>query len=180
MASPSPDRARLGGAAMTTPPRYAGRGPVARAGALVRAVVALVVLAGLLVGIPLALARFGDWPIHHVPTWDQITALPSTGFSEAAYPGILTVALWVGWALLAISLLREIVAQLRGRSRPGRPSGPVQRLAAYLVGSLLMTIGPVAVPALAGAAPLPIVHPTAAAVDVATPGAAVGAAVADA
>jgi DNA-binding SARP family transcriptional activator/nucleoid-associated protein YgaU len=144
---------------MTTRQRHAGP---ARATALLRALVALAVLVVLLVGVPLALLRFGDWPITGMPTWDQVRELPSNGISEDAYVGILTVALWLGWALLAVSLLRELVAQLRGRSRPGFSAGPVQRFAGYVVSSLLMSIGPIAGPvAMAGAAPLPAPLPAA-------------------
>ena len=57
---------------MTTRQRHAGP---ARATALLRALVALAVLVVLLVGVPLALLRFGDWPITGMPTWDQVREL---------------------------------------------------------------------------------------------------------
>jgi DNA-binding SARP family transcriptional activator/nucleoid-associated protein YgaU len=40
-----------------------------------------------------------------------------------------------------------VVAQLRGRRRPSFASGPIQRFAGYLIGSVMMSIGPMTLPA---------------------------------
>ncbi len=134
------------------PPKTTGR-VTATAAALVRALLALVVVAGLLVGVPWALVRFGHWPITGMPTWRQVRELGSSGISDEAFVGVLTVGLWIGWALLAVSILRELVAQLRGRPRPSFAMGPVQRAIGYLVSSLLLSVGPLT--QAAGALPAP-------------------------
>jgi DNA-binding SARP family transcriptional activator/nucleoid-associated protein YgaU len=115
---------------------------------LAGALVALVALAALLVGIPLVLLQFGSWPITGVPTGEQIRDLPSTIVTDDAVIALLTVLLWAAWALFAASVLVEVVAQIRararGEARPARSiAGPVQSAARYLVGTVLMSVGPV-------------------------------------
>jgi DNA-binding SARP family transcriptional activator/nucleoid-associated protein YgaU len=115
---------------------------------LASALVAFVALAALLVGIPLVLLRFGSWPITGVPTGEQIRDLPSTVVTDDAVIALLTVLLWVAWVLFAASVLVELVAQVRargrGEARPARSlGGPLQDAARYLVGSILMSVGPI-------------------------------------
>src|SRR5690606_6121996 len=72
--------------------------------------------------------------------------------------GLVTVLLWALWAVFALSVVVEVAAQLRRRrrrrragevppaadgDRPRRLGGPVQGLARYLVGSLMMSAAPV-------------------------------------
>jgi DNA-binding SARP family transcriptional activator/nucleoid-associated protein YgaU len=116
---------------------------------LAGALVAFVALAALLVGVPLVLLRFGSWPITGVPTGEQLRDLPSTVVTDDAVIATLTVLLWVAWVLFAASVLVEVVAQVRARARgEARPAwsiaGPVQGAARYLVGTILMSVGPVA------------------------------------
>jgi DNA-binding SARP family transcriptional activator/nucleoid-associated protein YgaU len=111
-------------------------------GALGRAAVAVGALLVLLAGPPFVLLRWGHWPVTGVPSWDQVRDLPVTVVSDEAVLGLVTVVLWVGWALFVVSLLAEVVAQLRGRGASTvRLGGPVQRLASYLVGSLVFSMG---------------------------------------
>jgi len=126
----------------------------------VRAVGALAALAALLVGVPVLLVRLGTWPITGVPTGDQVRDLPSTIVTDDAVLGVVTVILWAVWALFVLSVLVEVVVQLRRRGGgpggagagrasasagpPGRSvGGPVQGIARYLVGSLLMSATPI-------------------------------------
>ena len=44
--------------------------------AFAKAVVSAAVLAGVLVGVPLLLLRFGSWPIHGVPSIHQLRSAP--------------------------------------------------------------------------------------------------------
>ena len=106
------------------PPKPTGRA-TATAAALVRALLALVVLAGLLVGVPWALVRFGHWPITGMPTWRQVRELGSSGVSDEAFAGVLTLALWIGWVLLTVSILRELVVpgRVHGNLVGQRPQG---------------------------------------------------------
>ena len=111
--------ARYEPTARSSIPRRAG--PPVGSGAC-GGLVALVALGALLVGVPLVLLRFGSWPITGVPTGEQIRDLPSTVVTDDAVIAILTVLLWVAWALFVASVLVEVVAQVRARAaaRPGR------------------------------------------------------------
>ena len=76
------------------PIRRPARAPVG--GDVARGLGAFVALAGLLVGVPFVLLRFGHWPITGVPSWSQVADLPTTLISDSTVLGIFTVALWVG------------------------------------------------------------------------------------
>ena len=43
---------------------------------------------------------------------------------EAILTGLLLAALWVGWAMIVLSLITEIVNQTRGRAAPSLPVFP--------------------------------------------------------
>ncbi|HKE72128.1 MAG TPA: bacterial transcriptional activator domain-containing protein [Acidimicrobiales bacterium] len=112
------------------------------AGQWLRGVGAALALLGLLVGVPLALLRWGDWPITGLPTGHQLRDLPSTAVSDGAVIGVFTVALWVVWALFALCVAAEIVAEVRGRDVGRlRAAGPLQGLAGRLVATVAMTAG---------------------------------------
>jgi DNA-binding SARP family transcriptional activator/nucleoid-associated protein YgaU len=125
--------------------------------AVARTLTAAGALAVLLGGVPFVLLSWGRWSITGVPSWDQIRDLPVTVVSDDAIVGLVTVALWVSWAVFVASVVAEVVAQLRGRGGSTlRLGGPVQRLASYLVGSVVIGMGPLATPTVAmpaGAAP---------------------------
>ncbi|MFW6033525.1 MAG: hypothetical protein ACOC9R_00205, partial [bacterium] len=115
---------------------------------LARGLAAGLLLAGLLVGPPTALARWSTWPITGVPSWDQIRDLPTALVSDSALLATLTVAMWAAWALFAACVAVEVAAEVRGRV-PRRlvPAGPLQVLARTLVASVAMTIGSLGPPA---------------------------------
>jgi DNA-binding SARP family transcriptional activator/nucleoid-associated protein YgaU len=143
-------------------PRHAVTRPRRAGDALrrsVRALVALVALAALVVGVPLVLLQFGHWPITGVPTWEQVQELPSTLATDGAVLAVVTVALWAAWAAFVASVVVEAAAQVRGRRRgfslpSGSLGGPLRGAARYLIGSLLMSVGPMAATAgVTGLAP---------------------------
>lgn len=126
-----------------------GSGPAGHVRRFVGALVALLALAALLGGIPLVLLRFGSWPITGVPTGQQLRDLPSTVVADDAVIAVLTLLLWAAWVVFAASVVVEAVAQVQGRARGGAwpsrsPGGPLQGAARYLVGTILMSVGPVA------------------------------------
>ncbi|MFJ3973238.1 hypothetical protein ACIPYR_34495 [Streptomyces parvus] len=105
---------------------------------LVRAAGSLVVLAGLLAGLPLLLW----WGTSAVGP-DGVRALGnllSTQDSGQVFLLTLAVAGWIGWALFALSVLLEIPAQLRGRTAPQVRLLVGQRAAATLVGAVLLAL----------------------------------------
>ncbi len=128
----------------TSARRRPGGGPVRSmsAGQWVRGAAAAVALLVLLVGVPLALIRWGNWPITGLPTGRQLRDLPGTVASDDALIGVFTVALWAVWAVFAACVAAEIVAEVRGRE-PGRlrAVGPLQGLAGRLVATVAMTAG---------------------------------------
>jgi nucleoid-associated protein YgaU len=126
------------------------------AGQWARGVGAALALFLLLVGVPLALLRWGEWPITGVPTGEQLHDLPGAVASDSAVIGVFTVVLWAVWALFALCVAAEVVAEIRGRDAGRvRAAGPLQILAGRLVATVAMTagsLGPLAAGAT-GAAP---------------------------
>jgi len=126
---------------------------------LARAVLAGLTLMALVIGLPILLARYGSWPIHQVPTASQLSDAPGQALTDDAVFAILTVAAWATWAAFTLSVLLELVAAVRGASRPTLPYlGPIQHGARQLVASFLMTAtltGPFASHRVAAAPALP-------------------------
>ncbi|MCZ7537258.1 MAG: hypothetical protein M5T61_16025 [Acidimicrobiia bacterium] len=87
-----------------------------------RGTAALAVLAALVAGVPWALVQFGNWPIHGVPTGEQLRDLGDAVVSDTAVFAVLTVAAWAVWSVFLASLLVEVVAVARGVQAPGSPS----------------------------------------------------------
>jgi len=114
---------------------------------------ALLVLLGLLAGVPAALWILGGAYLPDtVPTWPQVTAALTGPDSGALFYGFLVVVGWLAWTRFAVSVAVEIPAHLRGVSAPRLPGlgGSSRQLAGLLVAAV---IGISAGPALASAAP---------------------------
>ncbi|GGN44521.1 LysM peptidoglycan-binding domain-containing protein [Streptomyces fuscichromogenes] len=106
---------------------------------LLKAVVSLLVLACAVGGLPLLLA----WvtPIIWASTHDDVTHLLDRQDTGAAFLLLLVVVGWTGWAQFAFCAVRELVAQLRGRTwHAPRGLGASQRAAALLIGSILVLL----------------------------------------
>src|SRR4029450_11011494 len=122
------------------------------AGQWLRGAGAALALLVLLVAVPLALLRWGEWPFTGLPTGQQIRDLPSTVASDAALIGVFTVALGLVWGLVARLCAgcvgAEVVAEVRGRDAGRvRVAGPLQGVAGRLVATVAMNggaVGPVA------------------------------------
>jgi LysM domain len=112
-----------------------------RAGCLVRGAAAFCALAGFTGAVPAVLAHYGGWPLpRHVPAWPQVRAALMTPLTESAILKILACAVWLAWAMFAVSLAVEIIAALRGCPAPRMPVFPgAQALAAALVSALTVT-----------------------------------------
>lgn len=114
-----------------------------------RGLASLLLLVGLLVGIPLALvALFGTPPLPHtVPSFDTIKTTLQAPTGEGFLLGVVHSLAWVGWvawATFAFPVLVEAAATIRGISAPTLPAlGLQQRSAAALVSGalLLLTAG---------------------------------------
>lgn len=119
-----------------TPPRRRGRAQTA--GALLRGLLALTVLAALLAGLPVLL--WWATSIVGPPGFTTLSSLFSTQDSGQVFLLALATAGWAGWACFAFAALLEIPAQLRGRAAPQIRGLVGQRAAAALVGAVMLAL----------------------------------------
>ncbi|MEU5108463.1 LysM peptidoglycan-binding domain-containing protein [Streptomyces sp. NPDC021354] len=124
--------------------------------ALLRALAGLAGLAALLSGIPLALLRFGTLP-STMPGPGRILEALTAPDDGSLLMTALTLAGWAVWTWLTLPLLVEIAAVIVRHSTPRIPGlGTPQRIAGFLIGSILL-----ASPAAAAAAATPAAAATA-------------------
>ncbi|MEV8309915.1 BTAD domain-containing putative transcriptional regulator [Streptomyces flavidovirens] len=126
--------------ARTTPDSTARPRPLPRRrsfGDLVKAFLAFLALAALLVGVPGALAYFVGWPLP-----DGLPSLESlqSEITVMAFVHVLTVVVWLAWAQFTACVLVELKAAVSGVGLPSRVpgAGPSQMLARQLVAALLL------------------------------------------
>ncbi|MEW2000781.1 LysM peptidoglycan-binding domain-containing protein [Streptomyces coelicoflavus] len=113
----------------------AGRTPVR----VLTGIVSLLVLTGTLIGLPLLLTWAS--PVIWAATHDDLAHLLDRQDTGAAFLALLLVVGWTGWVQFAFCAVRELVAQLRGRTwRVPRGFGASQRAAAALIGSILVLL----------------------------------------
>lgn len=118
--------------------------PARTAALLVRAAGSLAALAGLLVGVPVALASAVGWPLPHaVPNWGDIgEALGGASVSDDVLVKALACAAWALWALILVSFVAEAVAWARGREATRLPlAGLLQPSVRELVVSAALLFG---------------------------------------
>ena len=102
---------------------------------------ALLLLAGLVGGIPCALWHFVGWPLpHHVPSAAQVgRALNRQGIPAQTLIDALAVVVWLTWAALIASLAVEIPAALSGRHPSRLPvAGIFQPVTGRLVAAIIV------------------------------------------
>ncbi|KOU59213.1 LysM peptidoglycan-binding domain-containing protein [Streptomyces sp. IGB124] len=153
----------------TPKPSRPARGGAQTAAAVARGLLSLLLLAGLLAGLPILLW----WATSTVgpPGVAALGSLFSTDDSGQVFLLALAIAGWIGWTLFACAVLLEIPAQLRGRAAPQIRGLVGQRAAATLVGAVLLalpTTTALAAPATAANAPTTPVSVSAPAVPSAT------------
>ncbi|MFB9234868.1 LysM peptidoglycan-binding domain-containing protein [Plantactinospora siamensis] len=123
-----------------------------RAGQVLTGLGALVVLAALLGGAPIALLTLAGDPLpDHVPTLTELGATLTSRDDGELFLRTLAILGWAGWATFTLSVLVELPARLLRRPAPRLPGmGRQQRAAAALVGSVALILA--ASPAAAMAA----------------------------
>lgn len=111
-------------------------------GDVVRGIGALLALAIVLVGIPVALVTVGADPLpNQLPSVDDIVGALTRPDDGSLFLGVLTVIAWAGWATFAVSILLEVPAQIRGIRAPRLPGiGLQQRTAAGLVAAVAVLV----------------------------------------
>ncbi len=125
---------------MTTSPPPPGTVTVwRRLAGLLRALAALTVLAGCLVGAPLLMWRLIGWPLpHHLPSRGEVSAVLTSPLDQRLVTGILGCLFWYVYLLLAVSALTDAVALATGRRRPRLPTATLpQTLTTALIGTIL-------------------------------------------
>ncbi|GHE14771.1 LysM peptidoglycan-binding domain-containing protein [Streptomyces alanosinicus] len=124
--------------------------------AVVRGLCALAVLALLLVGVPWMLLALGTLP-DALPSWDTVHQALMRPDDGSGLMTTLTIAAWITWLWLVIPVLLEIGAVVVRRTTPRLPGMATgQRLAGFLLGSILL-----ASPAAAASAATPAAAVTA-------------------
>ncbi|WP_369383253.1 hypothetical protein [Streptomyces sp. cg36] len=103
------------------------------------AVLSLVVLAGVVAGLPLLLA----WatPVIWAATHGDLAHLLDRQDTGGLFVLMLVLMAWIGWAQFTFCAARELIAQVRGRTwQAPRGLGAPQRAAALLIGSILVLL----------------------------------------
>ncbi|OON78402.1 BTAD domain-containing putative transcriptional regulator [Streptomyces tsukubensis] len=106
-------------------------------GDFVKALLAFVALAVLVVGVPAALALSMGWPLPHgmpsVETFQQDITVDT-------FLNVLTVVVWLAWAQFTACVLVEVKAAVSGVGLPAHVpgAGPSQALARQLVAAVLL------------------------------------------
>jgi nucleoid-associated protein YgaU len=120
-----------------------------RAFRLLKAAGALILLFGVIVGVPLLLAALRLVP-HSVPSISELMASLEVRDDGQLVQVVLATGVWVCWALFTVSTAAEVIGLVRGRPAPLHPKLRIfQRPAAALVAAV--AVGLTVVPAGAGA-----------------------------
>ncbi|MFI6662883.1 hypothetical protein ACIBL8_46190 [Streptomyces sp. NPDC050523] len=99
----------------------------------------LIVLAVTVAGLPLLLAR--ATPVIWAATHDDALHLLDRQDTGSVFLLLLVAVGWIGWAQFSFCAVRELLAQLRGRTwHAPRGMGASQRAAALLIGSILVLL----------------------------------------
>ncbi|WP_238412894.1 BTAD domain-containing putative transcriptional regulator [Saccharothrix deserti] len=100
------------------------------------------VLVGLLAGLPWALTHFIGWPLpDHVPSWAEVEGVLLGPMTTTFLLDFLACASWLVWALFTLDVARCAVEIARDARLPDlSAAGPVHRVAAVLVGAVLISI----------------------------------------
>lgn len=124
----------------------AGGTPIARTVRLVgrgaRGLLTLGLLAALLAGLPWALVYGIGWPLpDHLPSPDELGSVLMAPLSTTLLLDSLACLTWVLWLVFVFDVVACALDIARGARRPHlRQIGPVRRIAAVLVGSLLVAV----------------------------------------
>ncbi|WP_245950694.1 BTAD domain-containing putative transcriptional regulator [Saccharothrix carnea] len=111
-------------------------------GRLVRGLLAAAVLLALLAGLPWALTHFVGWPLpDHLPSWTEAQDVLLGPMTTTFLLEFLACLTWLVWAVFALDIARCAVEIARDAEMPDlSAAGPVHRIAAVLVGAVLISI----------------------------------------
>jgi len=111
-------------------------------GRLSQALVASVVLVGLVAALPWALWHYIGWPLpDHLPTGPQVQAVLLGPLTTPLLLDLLACLCWITWVAFVIDVARCVVAAVRGLRWPQLDThGPVHAVAAILVGVIVVAL----------------------------------------
>ncbi|TKG60938.1 BTAD domain-containing putative transcriptional regulator [Prauserella endophytica] len=122
-----------------------GRTPIARTARLLsralRGLLAALLLAALIAGLPAGLILGVGWPLpDHLPSQDEIGSVLMAPMSSSFLLDTLACLAWLLWLVFVIDVAACAAEVARGARWPQlrRHTGPVRRVAAVLVGALLI------------------------------------------
>ncbi|XVS62057.1 BTAD domain-containing putative transcriptional regulator [Actinosynnema sp. CA-299493] len=109
---------------------------------LVRGLLAAAVLGALLAGLPWALTHFVGWPLpNHLPTWAEIQGVLLGPMTTTFLLDSLACLTWLVWVFFALDVARCAIDIARDARAPDLfATGPVHRIAAVLVGAVLIAL----------------------------------------
>lgn len=111
-------------------------------GQAIRGLTAAVVLLTLIAALPWALGHYVGWPLpDHIPAAVDVQGLLLGPMSTSFLVNVLACSTWWVWAVFIVDLARCAAEIARGTGMPDlSAAGPVQRVAAALIGSVLIWI----------------------------------------
>lgn len=112
------------------------------AGRLVRVLLAAVLLAALVFGLPWGLIYFVGWPLpHRLPSWADIATTLTSPMSTTFLTDAMACILWPVWGLFVLDVAGTAAQAARGLPVPAVPkAGPLQSLAAVLVSTIVLSL----------------------------------------
>jgi len=113
------------------------------------------------VGAPIALARFFGWPLPgRMPDWGEVVSTPLQLVDPIVILNLFVCLAWICWAIVIAYIALDIIDTVRGVGQRLHRIGPFGAVAAKLVGSVVLLVSLARpIPALATSAPpTPIVH----------------------
>jgi nucleoid-associated protein YgaU/DNA-binding SARP family transcriptional activator len=124
---------------------------------VLRSLGSLVAALTVLAGVPFLLATSAGWPLPtRIPSLDGVEQAARAGLSDQVIVNTLAVIAWIAWAQIALAIVAETVAVIRGRQATRLPVLPgLQITAARLVTGVVMITSTLQ-PVRAGAAPAPV------------------------
>ncbi|MGW5053961.1 BTAD domain-containing putative transcriptional regulator [Actinokineospora sp. NPDC004072] len=99
-------------------------------------------MVALLGGLPWALAHVVGWPLpDHVPSWTEVEAVVLGPLTTTFLMDFLACLTWLVWAFFALDVARCAVEVAHDARLPDLSvAGPVRRVAAVLVGAVLISV----------------------------------------
>ena len=111
-----------------------------RAKGTLRGLLALLTLFVLVIGLPIALYRFGGSPIpSKLPTVHQVISGLVHQDNGSLFIGAVKYVSWIAWLAFTIAVLTEAQAAIRGRRAPRLRLGGLQGMAGRLVALAALT-----------------------------------------